>query len=309
MEKFILVNKKILDHGNYSRGYQTLKKLIFLDVKEYFTKLGFDKISSRNGKRYSASLRFYNAELDMEITLSINKKNRMRFVKMEKKFSFYGGKLQGILSIPETKKFPVVIVCHGYASSTESKTRTVLSEFLVGKGVACFGFDFTGCGSSRGELSDLTISRGLEDMGAAFNYVKNFESSDGKIGLVGSSFGGSVAILFAAENPVDVLALKSPASDYDGLKEIPIIEKPETFFQDAAQYDVYAAAEKINSPTLIVHGGRDADVPPEQSVKLFSRLKCEKKLKLIASADHRYSSEKDFSLLLREISQWILRKL
>lgn len=234
---------------------------------------------------------------------------------MEKDVSFYnrsGRRLHGILSVPDGKNFPLVIICHGYASSTESSTRVVLSRAFLEKGIASFAFDFTGCGSSDGKLYELTVSQGLEDLDAAFSYVKNSADADKKrIALVGSSFSGSVAILFSSENPFKVLALKSPVSDYGPLKEVPLIpeSKQKLFFDDSARHDIHSAAGKIKSPTIIVHGSSDADVPAEQSATLFSILKCEKKLEIIKNADHRYSSEKDFSTMVEKISGWILQKI
>ena len=82
---------------------------------------------------------------------------------MEKDVFFYnagGRRLHGILSVPDGKNFPLVIICHGYASSTESSTRVALSRAFLEKGIASFAFDFTGCGSSDGKLYELTVSQG-----------------------------------------------------------------------------------------------------------------------------------------------------
>ena len=80
MEKFILINKRILDFREYRRNYLVLKKLVSLDVKEYFTKLGFSVPSTKNKKRYSCSFTFYNAESDMEVSVTIRKKSEVAFV-------------------------------------------------------------------------------------------------------------------------------------------------------------------------------------------------------------------------------------
>lgn len=80
MEKFILVNKRILDFREYRRNYLVLKKLISMDVREYFTQLGFRLSSAKNKKRYSASFRFYNAESDVEVSVAIRKKSKVTFV-------------------------------------------------------------------------------------------------------------------------------------------------------------------------------------------------------------------------------------
>jgi len=217
-----------------------------------------------------------------------------------------GRKLHGVLTTAENNS-PVVIICHGYASNTKSKTRVEISKQLLQKNISSFGFDFTGCGESEGELYELTVSQGLDDLTAAYNYVKNLKNFDGnRIGILGSSFSGSVAVLFAAENNIKVLALKSPVSDYNQIKEVPLVAKTkqQKFFDDSLKYDIYSAAEKIKAPTIIVHGSDDLDVPVEQSKKLFSHLKCEKKFEIITGADHRYSDEKHFSQLLDFVSDW-----
>ena len=222
-----------------------------------------------------------------------------------------GRKLHGVLAIAADNS-PLVIICHGYASNTNSKTRVELSHQLLQKNISSFGFDFTGCGESEGELHELTLTQGLDDLTAAYNYVKNLKNIGGsRLGLIGSSFSGSVAVLFAAANDVKVLALKSPVSDYNQIKEVPLVakSKQQKFFDDSAKYDIYAAAEKIKVPVIIVHGSRDTDVPVQQSVKLFEHLTCEKKFEIIKDADHRYSDEKHFSQLLSFLSKWFSEHL
>lgn len=223
-----------------------------------------------------------------------------------------GMKLHGILIIPEAKNFPLIIICHGYASSAGSRTRLELSRQLLQKGIASFGFDFTGCGESEGELHQLTVSQGVEDLTAAYSYVKKLKNADKKrIGLLGSSFSGSVAVLFSAKNEVKALALKSPVSSYSSVKEMPILSKAEQkrFFNDAAKYGIYSAAEKIIAPTIIVHGSSDDVVPVEQSKTLFSHLKCEKKLAVLGGADHQYSDSSHFSHMMKLVSEWFSQNL
>ena len=220
-----------------------------------------------------------------------------------------GRKLHGVLTVAADTS-PIVIICHGYASNTKSKTRVDLSQQLLQKNISSFGFDFTGCGESEGELYELTLTQGLDDLAAAYDYVKNLKNIDNKnIGLLGSSFSGSVAVLFAAENDIKVLALKSPVSDYNQIKEVPLVarSKQEQFFVDASKYDIYSAAGKVTVPTLIVHGTSDADVPVEQSNKLLAHLKGEKRFEIIKNADHRYSDEGHFTDLIGFLTAWFVR--
>ncbi len=230
---------------------------------------------------------------------------------MEKNVTFTNGsgsKLHGILAVPDAKHFPLVIICHGYASSARSKTRVELSRQLLQRGIASFGFDFTGCGESEGELAQLTLSQGIEDLTAAYSHVKKTGT---KIGMLGSSFSGSVAVLFAAGNAVDAIALKSPVSDYGSLPNARLDTemRQRQFYGDASKYDIYSSAEKIKEPTLIVHGSSDDIVPVEQSKNLFSHLRCEKKLEIIEGADHRYSDDEHFSRMMAYVSEWFRQHL
>ena len=188
----------------------------------------------------------------------------------------------------------------------------MLSQELLQKNISSFGFDFTGCEESEGELYELTLTQGLDDLTAAYNYIKNLKNIDkNSIGLLGSSFSGSVAVLFAAENNIKVLALKSPVSDYNQIKEVPLVarSKQQQFFVDASKYDIYTAAENVTIPTLIVHGTLDADVPVEQSNKLLAHLKGEKRFEKINNADHRYSDEGHFASLIGFLSDWFVSHL
>jgi len=80
MEKFIVVNGRILDFSKYRDDFLLLQKLIALDLKEYFLKLGFKSSSAKNKKLLRQKLKFYNEGLDLEINVLADKKGRMDFV-------------------------------------------------------------------------------------------------------------------------------------------------------------------------------------------------------------------------------------
>ena len=40
----------------------------------------------------------------------------------------------GVVTIPDSANCPLVIICHGYASNTNGKTRVALSQQLLKKG-------------------------------------------------------------------------------------------------------------------------------------------------------------------------------
>ena len=250
---------------------------------------------------------------------------------MKKKMFFkttQGSDLCGILTRPEPDSSgPIIVLCHGFGTSKDSRTFLSLEGPLVAAGISTFRFDFFGHGESDGRFAEITVSEAVQDVLSAIAYVRDLEYR--RIGLVGSSFGGLAALVAAAQKPdLCLLALKSPVSDYmsrlfvdrDGhdlqaWKEQGYILIPDgegdptrlnyTFYEDAERILGYAAADKIKAPTLIVHGDEDESVPVEQSLKLDTIIP-DCRLEILKGADHRYSHDPDFKKMLRFILDFIL---
>lgn len=185
----------------------------------------------------------------------------------------------------EEKNSTTVVLAHGYVSSKDSTSTKTLAQKLVVGGLNVFRFDFTGCGESEGTIQDLTPLQGLDDLK---NAVKNLNKS--KFALYGSSFGGHVALVYAAKNPVAALGLKAPVSDYSEViarhDDLNREARSEEFLEEVKNIDIYKLAKNIKSPTLIVHGGEDDVVPLAQSEKLAESLGGEKRLAVIHDATH-----------------------
>lgn len=240
-----------------------------------------------------------------------------------------GNKLCAILSNPTSDKGkPVIILCHGFATSKDGFTFTRLEKILGGQGISTFRFDFFGHGESEGKLEEITASEAVDDILKAVEFLKN--KGYVKIGLVGSSFGGFASLTAASKtSDLYLLALKSPVSDYKGFisshqnrEEIEKWKKRGfmdyasadgqkikinyAFFEDAEKITGYDAARKIKIPALIVHGDSDEAVPVGQSKKLATLIRsCS--LKIIKGADHRYSKPEDFEKMLYLVSDFIIK--
>jgi pimeloyl-ACP methyl ester carboxylesterase len=253
---------------------------------------------------------------------------------MKRKIYFSSSKnheLCGILSDPSSdKNRPLIVLCHGFTTSKESRTCVRLEEILNQKAFSTFRFDFFGHGESEGEFAEITLSEAVDDVRSAIRFVK--DSGYERIGLVGSSFGGFASILAAGQSEdLYVLALKSPVSDYLGLliardQDIDIdawrkegfifIEASDgkdlkldySFYADAEKVNALAFAKKINVPTLIVHGDQDETVPLEQSQKAAALIP-DCRLEIIGGADHVYSKPEDFERMLILISDFIISKI
>ncbi len=239
-----------------------------------------------------------------------------------------GDNLCGVLSNPtSSKEKAIIIVCHGFSTSKDSRTYKRLEETLNSHQMSTFRFDFFGHGESEGRFEDITISEAVDDILNAISFLKNKGYS--KIGLFGSSFGGIASIITASKtNDLFILALKSPVSNYQE-RDLAVKTKEElkdwkekgykyyvsgdgrrlklnyTFFEDFENNNGYEAAKEIKIPTLIVHGDKDESVPIEQSKKTANLIE-DCKLEVVKGADHRYSNPKDFEKMLSLISGFLL---
>jgi uncharacterized protein len=117
-----------------------------------------------------------------------------------------GLRLHGALGVPAGlpagERRAAFLVLHGFGGSCDSlgvihPTR-VLSEF----GYVTLRFDMRGCGKSEGEFGRVICLEQVEDLGNALTSLARHPAVDpDRIGVIGSSFGGAVAVYAGGTNP------------------------------------------------------------------------------------------------------------
>ncbi len=117
-----------------------------------------------------------------------------------------GLKLYGMLGVPAGLRTPerraAFLVLHGFGGNCKSAgvihPTNVLSEF----GYVTLRFDMRGCGKSEGEFGRVICLEQVEDLGHALEFLARHPAVDpDRIGVIGSSFGGAVAIYAGGTNP------------------------------------------------------------------------------------------------------------
>lgn len=223
------------------------------------------------------------------------------------------------------------MLCHGFLSGKNSTTNKTLTRLLNERGIATFRFDFFGQGDSDGPFEELTTTLAVHQTETALDLI----SARGydRIGLVGSSFGGLVAILTTAQRrAIACLALKCPVVDFAeelrltfGSEELARWQDTNTipnimggsdrvrlryaFYEDCLKQIAYAPAERITTPTLIVQGERGECVPLHQSKRLYDALRSPKRLDLLPNADHQFTRGEDFHRMTTSIADWLVTYL
>ena len=63
---------------------------------------------------------------------------------------------------------------------------------------------------------------------------------------------------------------------------------------------------KIKCPVHLLHGGQDADVPIETSLKIMELIESDDvKLTIVKSANHQFSEQKNLKLIFNSINEMI----
>jgi pimeloyl-ACP methyl ester carboxylesterase len=222
---------------------------------------------------------------------------------------------------------PTVILCHGMMSSKDGRKQTALAEALAESGFAVLRFDFSFCGESGGRFEEITFSQEVDDLQCVVEWVRG--KGAGPIGLVGSSMGAAVAILYAGKDPgvkalVALAAVARPgrlAEDIDGLRNKMAQwraegaefgaegEVGEQFFEDARRQDVLGVLERITTPILILHGAQDEAVPVEEAFALYEKASGQKRLKVLPESDHRFTRAEDLLEVIEATREWFRNHL
>lgn len=233
--------------------------------------------------------------------------------------------LFGMFHAPlERETFPLVILLHGFASSKLGTNRAWvrLAEYLTQAGIGCVRFDFRGCGDSEGSLSEMSVEDYLADVRLVYEHFQEYE----RIGLFGSSFGGALAALAAAQLPVQSLALWAPIASgelwfRDQLAAKPeLSNQPEVFatFRGIALSREYrdqfaamnAAAQLPDVPLLHLHGAADEIVPVHHQ-EAYRKVREGANARFITypHAGHALGAQSIFPEVAAEVVSWYTQTL
>jgi uncharacterized protein len=193
-----------------------------------------------------------------------------------------------------------VLYLHGFASSAQSSKAAYFSQRLASAGVAFECPDL-----NEPDFRSLTMTRMLDQLGERLAPTE----AGGRVALIGSSLGGTLAILAADRwaTRVDRVILLAPAvmfakpghhllpperiAEWRREGELPFFHyaygEPRSldvaFYEDSLRYDPFAAV--VTQPMLIFQGLRDASVD-YRTVEQFARPRPNATLSLLDD-DHQ----------------------
>jgi uncharacterized protein len=211
-----------------------------------------------------------------------------------------------------------VFYLHGFASSAKSTKAAYLSERLRRQGVTLHCPDF-----NQPDFATLTLTRMLEQLDRAM--AEAATAVTGPAALIGSSLGGTLAILAAAAfgARVDRLVLLAPAvmfakqghhllpperiDEWRRLGRLPFFHYADNvermldfaFYEDSFRYNPFDAT--FSQPTRIFQGTHDTSVDP-RTVEAFARERPNVTLSLV---DDDHSLTKSLPVIWDGVSAFL----
>lgn len=212
---------------------------------------------------------------------------------------------------------PAVLMLHGFPGV--QKNEDIATE-LCRRGMTVFLPHFRGCWGSPGRFSPSAL---LEDARTALRLLSRYHHVDAeRIGLLGYSAGGWVALQLASQTPVAALAVMAPAlprkndpGDADYFRRSARVVNTSRFselwrdYMSAADGDNPDAYVRNIAPTplLIVQGLRDRLVPPAASKRLWSIAGWPKELLELPDEEHEFQNERP--VVTAAVCDWLQSQL
>ena len=179
-----------------------------------------------------------------------------------------GETLAGTLLSPEAP-VPGFLFIHGWGGDQAEDLGH--AEELARLGCICFTFDLRGHAESGADKEQITRQDSLDDVLAAYDYLASRPLIDrAAIGVVGTSYGGYLAMLLTALRPVRWLAMRVPALYPDEHWDTPKAKLDKRIVRAYRQQPhvaggdrALAACAEFRGDVLIVESERDEQIPRE----------------------------------------------
>ena len=230
---------------------------------------------------------------------------------------------------PRLKKGPKIsiIFLSGYNSDMQGTKAIFLDSLSKKIGYEYLRFDYSGHGSSGGEIQKQFLSDWVNE-----SYLLIKKKLKHPVIIVGSSLGGWIAFILLKKFKKDILGVigigAAPDFTNDIIKNLSSIEKKryidkgyisiksdhegkpykfsKKFIEDSKKNFVLLKNLKINTNITLLYGLNDSAVKLETQIKLLKLLKTKNaKLVIANSSDHRMSSSFDLNLLEQTIRNMI----
>src|SRR5882724_9212452 len=190
-----------------------------------------------------------------------------------------GHQLAAALDLPDGEPSVYALFAHCFTCGKDVLAAKRIATALAAKGIAVLRFDFTGIGSSEGDLANATFSSNVADLVRAANHLR--ETRKAPAILIGHSLGGAAILAAAGQIPeakavVTIAAPSDPAHvthlfkdriediRTQGEVEVSLAGRPfrikREFLDDIAEHSLMAKVTQLHKALLVMQSPTDDTV-------------------------------------------------
>lgn len=207
-----------------------------------------------------------------------------------------GKKIFCVLSESESNQKKIVIMSHGFRSSSIGPARTFVdfSRILNKNGIDTLRFDQPNCGNSEGDYIDSSFN---EWINTTTFFATKYLNLGYKVVLLGQSMGATTTVIASSKSelkdkiPCIILWVPDPKSTFEGKQGQTDEEGGQlynlNFWKEARDSDFFKCLDSYNGKIHLVYGENDMYVSPELRNKVINVIKAKNQsLMVLEGQDH-----------------------
>jgi len=212
--------------------------------------------------------------------------------------------LAGTVTLPnDAEQVPAVVLISGAGAQDRDGTILahrpfrVMADYLTRRGVAVLRYDDRGVGASTGDRMQATSADYADDALAGVEFLRNYPGIDPqKVGLLGHSEGGTIAMLAAAASPSVAFIVMLGTPGLPGMEYN--LQFEESTGRALGQNDEQLAAKRAFQERVlkIVSSATDLEKARRQLQEIYSEIPGVSDAQVSATIDHILSPWFRFNL-------------
>ncbi len=205
------------------------------------------------------------------------------------------GELEGVLHLPDGRTIGGCAVLHGYGGHPDQPHIVATCSALAHAGIAALRFAYRDHQPPR-----MTLDTALADAAGAIRLLRAHPSAPEKLGVVGFSFGGTVAAITAGRDSrirAAVLAA-APALALPGFKA----------WNNEGKWKPVAELSRTRARVLLIWGSRDSAVPIENADRyrvVLLQARVTNTLVVIEGGDHDFQPAAAREKMTAAVANWV----
>jgi dipeptidyl aminopeptidase/acylaminoacyl peptidase len=241
--------------------------------------------------------------------------------------------INGFLYLPPdfdpAEKYPGLVQVHGGGHNLYRNGFNGVEQFLAQQGYVVLAINYRGSAGYGRAFQDLAIEDWggdqARDAAAAGEFLKALDYSNGKVGIYGGSYGGITSMAAVTHSPdtfdaaVPMRGIYDFAAAYEEADRIGKIftmrghggtpeENPAAYERSRS----LSRVDRLKTPLLVMHGGRDVRAPSSQHQMLITELKQHEKVfeeHVYEGEAHGFSSVENRIDMYERLLSWFDRYL